>query len=549
MSRMSALVRRSWPFVMGVAACVIVGCSSDDNYTDQPQPPQQQESRNYSGNRDVVASMAFPTGNRNSSQLLVEEMAPREVRVGKPYTYRLRVTNLTNQRLSDVVLHQKIPADLALANEGPGAQQAGYNQHRDQNGQARFDVGDLGPNQSKTIEVTGTPGREGQIDTCLSAQFNPPTLCAVVMAVAPALRIQAYAQPEADICQDITYRYTVTNTGTGTAHNVVLREDLPNGLETTDGQRKLESRVGDLAQGQSKEVTVRLRARQAGRFTSRVVADSDAGEARAEEVNTTVRAPRLAVTIVAPKEQYSGDQISYRVTVKNNGDAAARDTRLRFGATPGMVEFVSAEGAEGRQLSSERQNGGQNLGTIAPSETRNVMVHFRTLRGGQVTVDATAEAQCAAPVTTPIESEIHQVSASALIVTHDHDPVRVGDDVTYHIVVQNKGHAADHDVVVIATLPDSEKFVGIEGANGQREGKVEGQTISLGSIPTLEPKQTMSWDIKAKAMQPGEAQLRVTMTSQTTTKPAVKIEPTKLIGAENNLHERTNEAPPVPQNQ
>jgi len=548
MSRICSLVRRSWPIVMGVAACVIVGCSSDDNnYTDQPQP-QQQESRNTSS-RDVTASMAFPTGNRNSSQLLVEEMAPREVRVGRPYTYRLRVTNLTNQRLSDVVLRQKIPADLALANEGPGAQQASYNAKRDQNGQARFDVGDLGPNQSKTIEVTGTPGREGQIDTCLSAQFNPPTLCAVVMAVAPALRIQAYAQPEADICQDITDRYTVTNTGTGTAHNVVLRADLPNGLETTDGQRKLESRVGDLGQGQSKEVMVRLRARQAGRFTARVVADSDIGQVQAEEVNTVVRAPRLAVTIVAPKEQYSGDEISYRVTVKNNGDAAARDTRLRFGATPGMVEFVSAEGAEGRQLSSEHQNGGQNLGTIAPGETRNVMVYFRTLRGGQVTVDATAEAQCAAPVTTPIESEIHQVSASALIVTHDHDPVRVGDDVTYHIVVQNKGHAADHDVVIVATLPDGEQFVGVEGAGGRREAKVEGQTISLGAIPTLEPKQTISWDIKAKALRPGEVQLRVTMTSETTTKPAVKIEPTKLIGAENNLHERTNEAPPVPQNQ
>lgn len=547
MSRISAVIRRSWPIVMGVAGLVIVGCSSDDSYTDQPQPPQQ-ESRNYSTNRDVVASMAFPTGNRSSSQLLVEEIAPREVRVGRPYTYRLRVTNLTNQRLSDVVLHQKIPADLALANQGPEAKEAGYNERRDQNGQARFEVGDLGPNQSKTIEVTGTPGREGQIDTCLSAQFNPPTLCAVVMAVAPALRIQAYAQPEADICQDITYRYTVTNTGTGTAHNVVLREDLPNGLETSDGQRKLESRVGDLGQGQSKEVMVRLRARQAGRFTARVVADSDIGQVQAEEVNTVVRAPRLAVTIVAPKEQYSGDEISYRVTVKNNGDAAARDTRLRFGATPGMVEFMSAEGAEGRRLSSEREHGGQDLGTIAPGETRNVMVHFRTLRGGQVTVDATAEAQCASPVTTPIESEIHQVSASALIVTHDHDPVRVGDDVTYHIVVQNKGHAADHDVVIVATLPDGEQFVGVEGAGGRREAKVEGQTISLGAIPTLEPKQTMSWDIKAKALRPGEVQLRVTMTSETTTKPAVKIEPTKLIGAENNLHERTNEAPPVPQN-
>ena len=84
MNRVNVVIRRFWPLAAGLTACLMVGCSSDDNnYVDQPQP-QQQESRNYSSSRDVTASMAFPTGNRNSSQLLVEEIAPREVRVGKP---------------------------------------------------------------------------------------------------------------------------------------------------------------------------------------------------------------------------------------------------------------------------------------------------------------------------------------------------------------------------------------------------------------------------------------------------------------------------------
>ena len=37
--------------------------------------------------------------------------------------------------------------------------------------------------QAKTVEVTGTASGTGTLDTCLNAQFNPPTLCARVPIV------------------------------------------------------------------------------------------------------------------------------------------------------------------------------------------------------------------------------------------------------------------------------------------------------------------------------------------------------------------------------
>lgn len=528
----------------GLSALAVVGCSNE-NQPDQTNPPAIQSSGQNSAdsNGSTTTSMAFPTGNRSSSDLLVEEITPREAQVGKPYTYQLRVTNLTDHALAGVVLHQKIPADFVIANGASRGSPGARDVSATSNGQAQFDIGTLGPKQSRTISVTGTPSRTGPIDTCLLAQYNPPTLCAVVNAVAPQIAVAVTGQQEADICQEIVYHYRVTNTGSGTAHNLVLRENLPKGLQTRDGRNAIAVNIGDLGQGQSKDVPVTLRATEAGRFNSRAVVDSDAGQASAQEVTTAVHAPRLAVTIDAPKEEYVGDRVAYKVTVKNNGDAPAQGAKLRFGATPGMVNFVDAQGGKGAQLASEEPNGGQSLGTIAPGQSREVTVDLQAIQGGPVTVKATALAQCAQPVTTPVQTVIKTVSASALVVTHNPDPVRIGTDVTYHIVVENKGNAADHNVVVKAIIPDSEKFV---KAKGETEGSAQGQTVTFGAIPTLNAKQSMSWDVTAKALRSDEAQFRVTMTSQTTTKPAEKLEPTKLYGTDTGAQQRTNEAPETP---
>ena len=101
------------------------------------------------------------------------------------------------------------------------------------------------------------------------------------------------------------------------------------------------------------------------------------------------------------------------------GDAPAMATRVRLGSTPGHVQFVSAMGADGASLASDREGGGESLGTLAPKESRSLTVNFNTLQNGAIAVDATAAAKCAHDVTTFANTNIAAVTASALIVTHD----------------------------------------------------------------------------------------------------------------------------------
>ncbi|HXE54472.1 MAG TPA: CARDB domain-containing protein, partial [Tepidisphaeraceae bacterium] len=500
-----------------------------DNSQQRARTASEQDQR-----RAVENAMYFPSGKRDGSQLMVQQIGPREVRVGQEYNYQLRVTNLTNAPLTGVMLHERVPQDLKLASD----------QGRENDGQVRINVGDLGPGESKVIQMSGTPSNPGTIDTCVSAQFNPPTLCTHVAVVAPQIRITAEGPSQADVCQDLMYRYTVTNTGTGTAHNVVLQENLPDGVQTTDGQRNFSINVGDLGQGQSKTVTARLRAKQPGQFTTRAIAQSDAGKAESEQVATNVLAPRLQVTVSGPRDAFMGEPLAYQVTVKNVGDAAAADTRVRLGATPGHVEFVNAEGAQGAQLASEREGTGQNLGNIAPGEARTVTVNFKSIQGGPMSVEATAQARCAQDVSTSVNTNLKTITASTLIVTHDPDPVPVGQNVTYQITVENKGTAPDHNVRVTAQIPDGEQFV---SANGQTSATNSGQTVTFGPIDTLQPKQSTHWTVVAKAMQPQEVQFKTTLASEATPQTSVKLEPTKMFGIERGTETRTNTAQPQQQ--
>src|SRR5215210_7286722 len=93
-----------------------------------------------------AAVMAFPTGNRSTSTLLVERLSPQEVRLGDPYEYQIKVTNLTNAPLSDVIVRERVPADLQVTRNEPTP--------RMENGEQIFTLGDLPAKQSKMIRVS-----------------------------------------------------------------------------------------------------------------------------------------------------------------------------------------------------------------------------------------------------------------------------------------------------------------------------------------------------------------------------------------------------------
>jgi uncharacterized repeat protein (TIGR01451 family) len=547
------LARAAAMAAMALVGCGLVGCHTDNG--GMGQNPGSGESGNgvssanspsvqssdmtmAPGPRMMHSAMAFPTGSKDSSDLWVVERGPSEVRAGEAYHYSITATNLTDATLTGVTLEQTVPGDFHVM--GGGATMMPPKEGSDR-AMSTINIGTLAPKQSKTVDLSGTVSHAGMLDTCLSAHYNPPLLCAHVNIVAPALMASANGPGDTDVCQPLTYHYTVTNTGTGVARGVILEENLPQGLMTTDGQKTVMAKLGDILQGQHKDVTAHVRASVAGKYTTQaIVRSNDAGTVNAPELTTNVLAPKLAVTVAGPKEQYIGQPLVYKVTVRNDGNAPAMMTHVSFHAMAPNVQFVSAMGADGGAISDTKAAADQSLGTLASGETKMLSITFNSSSGGSFELDASAAAQCAVPVTTPVTTNVMGLPASAIVVTHDPDPVMVGSDVVYRISLENKGMSPDSNVVLKAMIPDSESYVRGEGDTGVT---ADGSTVAFGPVTTLAPKQVMHWMIETKAMKPDEAQFKVSMTSDSTTTPAVKIEPTKLFGGETGEQTKTNVAP------
>ncbi|MDB5332662.1 MAG: hypothetical protein JWP03_3813 [Phycisphaerales bacterium] len=539
-------IRRVGPSVRWVSAAALMaamglaGCSS--NNQEQPQaasPVESSEARTAGAEMGPGSSspsvqvpgatqmpqqeqnqsiaMAYPTGDRNTSIVLVEQMGPREVRVGHEYNYDIRVTNLTANRLEHVRLSATTPEGFRVT-RAPDTQPAGGQENA-----MVYNVGDLGPHESKAIRVGGVASQQGQIRQCFAVSYQPPTLCTAVNVVAPAIAVTKQGPEQADVCQEIQWRYTVRNTGSGVARNVTLRDELPQGLTTADGQNVVTANVGDIGPGQARDVIAHLKATQPGQFASAATASSEGDTVKSENVTTTVRQPKLAVAVKGPQQDYVNTPITYQVTVTNTGNAPARDAAVRV--TPsGNAQLVNVTAPDGAQLASAT-TGPERLGTIDPGQSKTINLTYQGNQGGVLRLDAVATAACAPEAAQRIETNIQTVAALLLEAVDERDPVRVGDNVVYNIAVTNQGNGPDTNVGVTAILPPQEQFV---QATGATQASNDGQKVTFQSIATLGPKQTARWRVVVKATQPADVQFRVTAVSDSVKVPAEKAEPTKL---------------------
>lgn len=549
----------------GLIGVATLGCSQDEfasaaggqQRISQPAPPRGGDSPavnasargradggtdvRRTGDNAARYTLAYPTGERETSVVLLEASGPQQVRVGQPYSYELRVTNLTDTPLHNVRVRDLStgapPADYeraAAAEAREASDRAGANANADadanRQGAAADDtwtIGTIPPRQTVTRQFRGVADEVGTLSNCLAVTYDP-TLCIAIQAVQPQVQIVKEGPSDVLICQDITYTYRVTNTGSGNAENVVVTDTLDEGLQTERGDRQVTINVGTLRQGESKTATAKVRAQRTGEFGSRAVAriggapaqgavTAAAGEGRAEgevaqsrQVTTTVREPVLAVEVEGPEAQYVGQAVNFRVTVRNTGDARADKSTVR------LAVAGAAEGQTTREI-----------GVIEPGQARTFSVTTTPARASdQVTLTATAEAVCARPVNGNAAVAIRTVPALQLETVDGTDPIQVGQTTIYTITVRNEGSGPDRDVRLKATLPAELKFVRGAGAS---QVTADGQNLTFGPIATLAPGAAANWTVEVAAQRPGDVLFRLELQSASVQQPATETEPTKII--------------------
>lgn len=531
-----------------------------------------------------------------------------------------------------------------------------------QSGQAdgsRWKIARLVPGESRTIRVTAASDSEGTGSVCVAVESYVPAVCLATHFTKPELDIEKKAPEIANICDEIQFEYLVKNTGTGDLQRFTVRDDLPAGLQTIDGAKKLEFTLEDgLKAGGTRKFVARLRAYETGEFTSRAVVEGSGGvEARSNRAGTRVQKADLAVAIDGPQAQEVGGLANYTVRVTNRGDAPAPGTQLRVyfprsadlvragqprksnrEVTPRSSETPRSDdekaahdhrsnagaGQAGERVDDEarpdaaksdgredqddqddeddpdndseqkpnddeeddededrdqaaskdrapqprerraearreqsrenqqRQNMAQNhwqLGTLAPGETVEVTYVLRPYEGGELEQAAVAEYVCATAqdremLRSEVETatEILMLTGLRVTVIDDHDPVAVGQNVSYTITVLNQGNAPAHAVEISARLPKELKYLESKGASS---GEASENEIDFKPVEILEPGQKAVWQIVARVKEgvgeKTQSSIEVELNSDDLDESITSQEPTTLFEGEKRTAKASDE--------
>lgn len=443
----------------------------------------------------------------------VDKALPEQIEPNQPFSYSIRFANLTDMAINGVVITEEIPDDFKLISSNPTA--------RTQPNKLVWEIDLLEPRARKEITISGVATNGGFPKYCTTVVTQVIPACASVRVIQPKLEVMRASPTEALICDPISVRFGVANSGTGAVEGVKLVDVLPAGLQTLDGKSEMVFDVGALAPGQSRQFSAELRATKTGKYVCQAVASSLAGlRAESPAMTLVVGRPVLTISQTVPEKHYLGRALTYDITVANKGDGAAKRA---------VIENIIPAGARGLRASGGAKLSGSklvwHLGTFAAGASRKLRVSYTPTKGGMLTSGIIARAYCMQDVTALAQTMVAGVPGVLLEVGDVDDPVQLNGRTTYVITVTNQGFADSTNIRIACTLEENMQYVSSSGATA---GTVEGNTITFAPVVSLAPKTKATWNVVVTAVKAGDVRFKVIMNTDQLTRPVEETEATRI---------------------
>lgn len=463
------------------------------------------------------AALAFPTGDASTSALLIEAEAPAEILMGDPQSYRFRVTNLTDQTLSDVRLIARDAQNLQFVQtdgieSAPGEGTA-------------WRIGDLGPNESRTVTIDAESTQPGQAMMCLTAQYTP-FACLTTNVIQPQLELAIQGPPEVLDCEDAVYVLRVSNPGVGPARNVEVSAELPDGMRPIEGQPTITRSIGVLEAGATEEIRFNATPLQGGQFEVNAVATAENGLRDTASTATVVRVPDLVLNVESREQDFINVPVEFIINVMNEGDGAALNTVIAATVPQGTAFEGASDGGELRD--------GQvhwDVGRLPPGAEHSVRFAVRGETEGTVVTNAVAQSFCENELASRAAGEaqlaLQGISALLLEVVDTQDPVRVGADGHYVIAVRNQGSTRATNIVVEAFLEPEMEFVSADGPTRAATNPETG-AIQFAPLPDLPAGEIATWEVTIRSLSAGDVRFKAQMRADQLSRPVIESESTHL---------------------
>ena len=444
----------------------------------------------------------------------IQKRAPSEVQVGIPATFSVLVRNVGNATAFNVNVVDAVPNGARLLRTSPEAQQNGPNG-------LIWKLGEMAAGSEQLITMELVPESEGEIGSVASVNFAAQASVRT-MSTQPKLVIKQLFEPLVLGGESVIVLIEVSNTGTGTARDVRLEEDVPQNMRHASGAKVLELSVGDLAPGESQKFKIELTAVTAGKVSNILRAIAENASTIESAVPVEVISPKIQIGVDGPKLRYLERQATYTASVTNTGTAIAKDVDLIL-YLPNGLQFNSAEN-RGEYIPNQHAVMWQ-LAELAAGQTAATKVTLLPVEEGDfvLRMQATANSIRAEAVEKPVRVEGQ--SELAFSIEDDNDPIETDGKTTYVIKIVNIGTRVDNDVQLLIDLPDG---ASVEQIDAPVNYQVTQRAVQFAPIVQMKSKDQQTIRIVVKHSKEGTHVLRAQLKSKLRPGAVIKEESTQV---------------------
>ena len=329
----------------------------------------------------------------------------------------------------------------------------------------------------------------------------------------PSIQVDKQGPESLGLRNTAEYTVTVTNSGDRTASAVMLTDELPSGLTFVSSEPAASSvegstvtwNLGDIDAAGSMTVTMVLSAEAIGSQVNRATAVSSEGVTGQDDSVTNVLPGSLVMTKTAPAESLLGEEISYTVSIANDGNGSLTNVVVTD-TLPGSVQLVFSS----PQASVADGAASWTIATLDSGVTESFVITATTTETGSITNQVGASSDeglsASAQATTLVTNS--DVSVTKAV---NQEAVVVGETAEFTIALTNNGDADTTNVSVVDTLP-----AGLELVSSVPEAiSAEGQSSILGwTLASLAAGESTSITVTARATVAGSHTNTVTVTNR-----------------------------------
>jgi uncharacterized repeat protein (TIGR01451 family) len=366
------------------------------------------------------------------------------------------------------------------------------------------------------------PSTPGKIDTKAEVRFSGAALTSLTVAE-PLIEVAVEGPQRVLIGEPASQTVTVKNPGSGIATNVQIEAVIPGGLEHARGER-LVMDIGSLNPGENRSVRLALAAVKGGKQVVQVQARADGDLVRNITSEVHVVAPTLVAEIDGPGLRYLGRPAVYTVKVRNDGEINVENVRVMHKMPDGFEVVDSDRGAQ-----YDRPNRLVNwfVGRLAAGQTAELKLSLRPDQIGSFTHFIRATSEHGAIADAQFTTNVEGTPSLAIEVRDLDDPVEIGSETAYEIVVKNEGSASARSVCLACEIPAGMDVI---NAQGPVDSIKQRDLVSFNPVLELAPGNSITYRVHIRGNVGGHHRLRARLSSEGNPEAITRDEVTRFYG-------------------